>query len=262
MKKQWRKFATLVAASHAEMSEYRVEIVLWILSSIMPFMLMGLWMNASQTGNLGMGPVGFARYFLAVFVVRQVTLVWVIYEFEEDVVKGRLSAHLLHPIDPGWRYLASHLGERMARFPFLVGICAIFFMLYPPALWIPSPTAAGKALFALSAAFALRFLMQYAFAMVAFWSERANAIEDLWFFMYLFLSGFIAPLELFPPTVRRLAELTPFPYLVYMPAQILIGRPVDLGRGMSVMAVWGIAFWILYRLLWKAGLKRYSAMGA
>ena len=262
MNKRWRKFVTLVAASHAEMSEYRVELVLWILSRIMPFVLMGLWMKASHNAGGSLGPVGFARYFLAVFVIRQLTLVWVIYEFEEDVVKGRLSARLLHPIDPGWRYLASHLGERIARFPFLIGVCAAFFVLYPAAFWLPGPADAGRAFAALVAAFALRFLMQYAFAMVAFWSERANAIEDLWFFMYLFLSGFIAPLDLFPDSVRRVAELTPFPYLVYMPARILIGQQVDLTKGFLVMAVWGTGFWFLYRRLWKTGLKRYSAMGA
>jgi ABC-2 type transport system permease protein len=98
--------------------------------------------------------------------------------------------------------------------------------------------------------------------MVAFWSEWANAIEDLWFFAYLFLSGYLAPMTLFPEGVRRLAELTPFPYLIYMPTRILMGQPADVARGLTVSAVWAAVFFLLYRVLWRAGLRRYSGMGA
>jgi len=116
---------------------------------------------------------------------------------------------------------------------------------------------------AMAAAFVLRFVMQYAFAMLTFWTERANAIEDLFFMLYLFLSGFLAPLELFPAGVREFAMLTPFPYLVYVPAQLLIDGPVpDLGRASAVMLAWVVVFIVLYRVMWRAGLKRFSAMGA
>jgi ABC-2 type transport system permease protein len=104
--------------------------------------------------------------------------------------------------------------------------------------------------------------MQYAFAMIAFWSERANAIEDLWFFAYLFLSGYLAPLTLFPAPVRHLAEWTPFPYLIYMPARILMGQPTAVLRGLTISAAWAVLFFVIYRVLWRAGLKRYSGMGA
>ncbi len=257
-----RKFRALLAAGYAEMVEYRAEIYLWVLSGIMPFVLMGLWMEASLTGDTGRDPVEFARYFYSVFVVRQVTLVWVIYEFESLVVRGTLSPYLLQPINPVWRFVASHLGERIARFPFLIALTAIFFALYPQAFWVPSLANFTQACLCLFLAFCLRFIMQYAFAMIAFWSERANAIEDLWFFLYLFLSGFIAPLDLFPSGVRKLAELTPFPYLIYMPAQLMIGNPVNLTKGLSVMALWGGFFFLLYQILWRCGLRRYSAMGA
>ncbi|NLF16908.1 MAG: multidrug ABC transporter permease [Lentisphaerae bacterium] len=258
------KLRTYVVVSYAEMLEYRAEVVLWVLSSIMPFLMMGVWMQASQgtQADLGLTPTEFARYFLCVFLIRQVTLVWVIYEVERHVVEGSLSPRLLQPIDPFWRFFCDHLGERLARLPFLVILTALFFVLYPAALWCPSLRSGLLAALCLAAAFVLRFIMQYAFAMVAFWSERASAIEDFWFFMYLFLSGYLAPLSLFPEGVRRVAEWTPFPYLIYMPAQLLLGRPVDLGRGLAVMAVWTLVFFGLYRLLWRAGLRRYSGMGA
>ena len=253
---------TLVGVNYAYMLEYRAELYLWALAGIMPFFLMGLWMKASETQHLAQRPIDFARYFLAVFVVRQVTIVWVVWEVENDVVNGRLSPYLLQPLNPFWRYFAGHIGERFARLPFITTLIVLFFLIYPKAFFVPKVATFALACSVMFAAFLLRFIMQYAFAMLTFWTERANAIEDLFFMLYLFLSGFLAPLELFPPAVREFALWTPFPYLVYLPAQLLIGGPVDLSRGLIVMAAWGAIFFALYRLLWHLGLRRYAAMGA
>jgi ABC-2 type transport system permease protein len=98
--------------------------------------------------------------------------------------------------------------------------------------------------------------------MFAFWIERAYAIEQFWFLFYLFLSGLIAPLEVFPPVVREIVMWTPFPYLINFPASILIDLPVNVGRGLLIMIDWIIVFWFLSRWLWRRGLKQYSGMGA
>ncbi|UFP92903.1 ABC transporter permease [Gloeobacter morelensis] len=256
------KARTLLAVQYAYMLEYRAELLLWALSGSLPIILMGVWIQAAQGGRFGLGPLDFARYFLAVFVVRQLTVVWVIWEFEREVVEGRLSPLLLQPIDPVWRHVAGHISERFARMPFIVLLVGLFFLLYPQAFWLPRWTDALLFVGLVALVFALRFLIQYTLALLAFWTERASAIEELWFLCYLFLSGLIAPLEVFPPLVREVALWTPFPYLVHFPASLLVGLPVDLPRGLLVMAVWGGLFFVLNRWLWRRGLKQYSGMGA
>jgi ABC-2 type transport system permease protein len=258
-----RKFRALLSVAYADMMQYRAELYLWALSGIMPFILMGLWVRASSETAFALQPIEFARYFLAVFVIRQLTIVWVVWEFEFHVIHGRLSPLLLQPIDPFWRFFTAHISERFARFPFLVILIGFFFVLYPQALWVPSPGRFALACGVMILAFLLRFVMQYTFAMIAFWLERANSIEDLWFMLYLFLSGFLAPLEIFPPAIRNFALCTPFPYMIYLPAQLMVGRQVEhVGRGLLVMTLWGLVFFLIYRHLWRRGLKHYSAMGA
>lgn len=257
-----RTIGVLLSVSYAYMVEYRAELLLWALSGSLPLIMMGVWTEASQQGSFGLTPIDFARYFLAVFLVRQFTVVWVIWEFEREVVEGKLSPQLLQPIDPVWRHFFSHIAERLARLPFVFGLIAFFFVLYPQAFWIPDPLSALLAALVIAMAFVLRFVIQYTFALFAFWTERAAALEELWFLLYLFLSGLIAPLEVFPPAVRDLVAWTPFPYLVNFPASLLVGLPVDVPRGIAVMLGWGIAFFVLNRWLWRLGLKQYSGMGA
>lgn len=257
-----KRIGTLLSVYYAYMLEYRAELVLWVLSGSLPLILMGVWNQAAQQGQFGLGPLQFVRYFLVAFMVRQITVVWVIWEFEKEVVQGQLSNYLLQPIDPVWRHVAEHTAERFARLPFVLMLLALFLLLYPQAAWVPQPGRLLLFAIAVVLVFALRFLIQYTFAMFSFWTERATAIEQFWFLIYLFLSGMIAPLDVFPEGLRAVVNWLPFPYLVYFPAALLTGLPVNVGQGFLAIALWGLFFWVLNRWLWRRGLKRYSGMGA
>ncbi len=253
---------TLFLAYYAYMLEYRAELLLWALSGSLPFILMGIWMQASAGGKFGLQPIDFARYFLSAYIVRQFNVVWVIFDFEKEVVQGKLSPKLLQPIDPVWHHIFNHIAERFARLPFIIVLLILFFLLYPQSFWLPSITNSLLFFLVVILAFILRFIIQYTFAMFSFWIEKAGAIEQFWFLLYLFLSGFIAPLEVFPETVRQFVLWTPFPYLVHFPAAILVGLPVDIGKGLIAILVWIVIILIINRWLWRLGLKHYSGMGA
>ncbi|HIK44631.1 MAG TPA: ABC-2 family transporter protein [Leptolyngbyaceae cyanobacterium M65_K2018_010] len=252
----------MLSVYYAYMVEYRAELLFWVLSGTFPLILMGLWAEAAQSGQFSLDPRELVQYFLAVFLVRQFTVVWVIWEFEREVVEGKLSPYLLQPIDPVWRHFFSHVAERFARLPFALVLIGVFLLLYPQAAWFPKPANLLLAAVAIGMAFALRFLMQYTFALMAFWTERATALEQFWFLLYTFLSGMVAPLALFPETVRAIVLWTPFPYLIYFPASLLVNRPDHVAQGFLAMALWGGLFFAVNRWLWRQGLRQYSGMGA
>lgn len=259
----FKKIRTMLGVQYSLMLEYRAEIFLWVLVGILPFILMGVWMKVAAQGQSGFSEPEFARYFLAVFIVRQFTIVWVAYDLEWLVSQGRLSPLLLRPMDPVWQFVSGHLGEQLTRLPFWIIIVGLFCVLYPQAIHpIPSLQTLVLTLIAIATAFIVRFVMQYTFALVAFWVERASAIEQLSYVPYLFLAGMVAPLEMFPPAVRTIAEYTPYPYMLYFPASILIGRAQNIGHSFMILGIWFVIFLVLNRLMWRAGLKHYSGMGA
>jgi ABC-2 type transport system permease protein len=256
-----RKARALFGLYLSYMLEFRAEIYLWVAASVLPLILLGVWAEAAASGAYSLSRVEFIRYFVAVFVVRQFTFIWVIWEFDELVVTGNLSQQLLQPLDPVWRFVASHVTERVVRLPLMLAVVGACFVVYPESRWLPTVTQFLSAAALLMTAFAVRFMMQYMMSMLAFWSERAASIEELWFVVHLFLSGLIAPLDVYPESVRRLTELTPFPYLIYYPVNLLLGRGAPFGRALLVLGVWGGLAWIVQRRLWRRGLMRYSAMG-
>ena len=95
-------------------------------------------------------------------------MVWVIYDFEKEILEGKLSLKLLQPLDPIWHHLGNHLGERVARIPFVLLLSIFFFVLYPQAFWLPNITNLLLFILAAIMAFALGFIIQYTFARFAF----------------------------------------------------------------------------------------------
>ncbi|MCP9887291.1 ABC-2 family transporter protein [Cyanobium sp. ATX 6A2] len=270
---RWRLARTLWLVQFAYMAEYRAEIALWALSGVLPFIMLGLWSAAAGSGaggglDLGLSPAELGRYFLCVFVVRQFSVVWVVWQFEEDALQGRLSPYLLQPLHPLWRYVAAHQAEQATRLPFVLLIASLFFLLQPQSFAWPGPARVLLGVLAVGLAFAINFLLQSLIATLCFWSERASALERLLYVPTVFLSGLVAPLQAFPPELRRLALHTPFPYLIGFPAQVLAGNPMGEGQpfglaaGFAAMALWIALLLPLLVLLWRAGVRRYSAMGA
>ncbi len=244
------------------MLEYRVEIALWALSGVLPFIMFSLWSENDVGNSFGLNDIGLARYFLSAFLVRQFSVVWVVFSFEEDSLSGRLSPYLLQPLHPLLRYVAAHLAEQATRLPFAIVIALFFFVLNPSSFWIPSLGQFFLACLSTYLAFSIAFLLQSLVASLCFWTEKSSALERLIFVPYLFLSGLLVPLSAFPEKVLFLAKLTPFPYLINFPAKILSGMPVNLLDGFFYQFLWIAILLPSVNTLWKLGVRRYTAMGA
>lgn len=259
------------------MTTYRAEIFLWALATSLPLIMMGIWVQAGASGAFsGFTSVDAARYFIGVFIFRQLTICWVIYEFEWNVVSGRLSPMLLHPVDPIWRYIMMHAGEQFTRLPFSVVFISLSLFIFPEALWgdgeghglwLPQWWRVLLAIGFGYVAFLLRFFIAYTISMFAFWVERVSALEGLNYIPYLFLSGLVVPIQTLPEGLQELILWTPYPYVLWFPAQLIAAPPEAMPpamilRGLVTITAWLAVFFVLQRILWRRGLRHYSAMGA
>jgi len=262
LRRSWPIARALLASQYATMLEYRAEIALWALAGVLPLIMLGVWQGSGAGVAAGLSPRELGRYFLAAFVVRQFTVVWLIHVFEEDTLQGKLSPQLLQPLHPLWRYLASHLAEQATRLPFVLVMLGLLALWQPGILPLPGPGRLLLALLAIGAAFALRFILQIILTMACFWTERAAALDRLLLIPYLFLSGLVAPLSTFPPPVRAFAEATPFPSMLAFPAGLLAGEPVNVLGGFASLAAWCGLLLPIALVLWRVGIRRYAALGA
>jgi len=185
------------------------------------------------------------------------------FEYEYRVRHGSLSFALLRPVHPIHSDLADNVSSKLISLPLVLVSALVLALVFRPVFAI-HPWAAAAFVPALLLAFALRFLLEWTLALAAFWTTRVGAINQVYFIAALFLSGQMAPLSLLPAPLRAAADILPFRWTTSFPVELLLGRvgwPETL-RGLGMQAAWVVLCFFLLRLVWRAGVKVYSAVGA
>jgi ABC-2 type transport system permease protein len=175
---------------------------------------------------------------------------------------GKVSPYLIQPLNPFFRYFAQHLAEQITRFPFAIIIAFFFFLFNPESIWIPNLGILLLSGISTFLSFLIQFLIQSIVACLCFWTEKASSIERLLFIPTLFLSGLLAPVASFPDYVKSWIYLTPFPYLIDFPANLLSGNAKNISAGLIMQIFWILLFYPVFRKVWLAGTKKYTAMGS
>ncbi len=256
------KIFTLLKVQYSNMLEYRVEIALWAVSGIIPFFMLNIWTNNNLNEAININNTMLSRYFLSAFFVRQFSVVWVVFSFEEDALLGKLSPYIIQPLNPFFRYFTQHIAEQITRFPFALIIAIFFFLFNPESIWFPNLIFLFLSFISTFLSFLIQFLIQSIIACLCFWTEKASSIERLFFIPTLFLSGLLAPVASFPKYVKSWIYFTPFPYLIDFPANLLSGNKTNISGGFIMQILWILLLFPLFTKIWYEGTKKYTAMGS
>lgn len=262
-----RKVRVLFSMQFALMAEYRAEVVIWMLSGTLSLVMMLVWMAqaAAAPGGMvrGYTPADFATYFLSTWLVSQLLVVWVSHELDYEIRQGVLSPKLLRPLDPFWQHLLGHVSERFIRIVPMLALLGVFTWLSGARYtthWWAYPAALGLVVLGFSA----RFLWEYTIGLLSFWTDSSSSFQEIVWLVYAALGGMFAPLAFYPDWVQRIAVWTPFPYMLGLPSQLLAGKATlaQAGQGALILTGWLAVFWLVRGTVWRAGLRKYGAVGA
>lgn len=261
-----RRYWALMRSAWLVDLQYRASIALWMLWGVTePVLALGIWWSVAGTGEVGgFGRADFARYFFGVTLVGQLTTAWDAWYIDRWIREGEMNYRLARPVPPVHEAVADNLAYK-ARTGSIVLVAWLLVALAWPIVRLPfDPGRWALALVAVVLAAAIRFLNGYATGLLAFWTTRATALVELQFGLSLFLSGRIAPLSLLPAPARAVADALWFPSMLAFPVDVLTGavhgRDAYL-RGFGAQLLWLAIWWLLYRLVWARGLRRYGAVG-
>jgi ABC-2 type transport system permease protein len=251
--------------SLATMFQYRAALVIWLLGQVLdPVIYLIVWSTVSVAsgGEVGGYTTGeFAAYFLVLMVVNHLTFTWIMWEYEYRVREGSLSASLLRPVHPIHADVADNLSSKTLSTPFILAAAVLLgFVFHPTFHFVPWAVVAFVPAVAL--AFLLRFVVEWTLAQAAFWTTRVSSLNQLYFVALLFLSGQVAPLTLFPPALQTAAALLPFRWMISFPVELVLGNltPEQTATGFAAQLTWIAIGLLLLRLVWRAGVRVYSAV--
>lgn len=259
-----RAYPTLLRVGLAGAVAYRAEMIVWMLTTTMPLVSLALWSSVAESGPVGpFTQRGFVSYFLATLVVRQLTGSWLVWILNQEIRSGTLGGRLLKPIHPLLVYSAENLAAIPLRSLLVLPIAVVAVFAFEPGALPSSPATLLLWLLSLLGAWLINFFIMALIGSVAFFLESSTAIFDLWMAAFMILSGYLIPLDLFPPSVRALTHALPFRYTLGVPVEIITGtlRGAELHNAMVIQWAYVLGISASALLVWRAGVKRFSAYG-
>ena len=218
-----------------------------------PLIYLFVWSTAASGKTVGGFSRGeFVAYYLVLILVNQLTYAQTNWTVGDAIRYGRMNSLLLRPMSPGYDALASEIAGKVVYMVFVIPVVAILALVLRPELHITLQN--GLAFVpALALAWALRFLWGYWLELLAFWAARADALLAVQDSLVFVLAGLVAPTALLPDWLQGTATALPFRYMV--------GFPVEVLTGFAFQSGWLGVTLILFITIWRAGIRRYTAVG-
>ncbi|HXG47528.1 MAG TPA: ABC-2 family transporter protein [Methylomirabilota bacterium] len=250
---------------------YRVNFLFRALLGLIPltatlFLWRAIYSGRGEGGEVAAYSLAaMTSYYLLVTIVDALTAVteddW---QVAADIKDGHVSQFLLKPIDYLTYRLCLFVSGRLI-YTAVAALPVAGFIWLQREYFVAPPDALTFAAFAVSVVLTglLQFFVSYTMALLAFWVlEVATFIFILYAFEYV-AGGHLFPLDILPPAIAAALNYTPFPYMLYFPVSVYLGRVSGdaLWTGLATQAFWVLATYGLARFVWSRGIRKYSAVG-
>jgi ABC-2 type transport system permease protein len=264
-----RKYWHVIGIGMQNTLAYRVNFLFRCLFGLIPlFATISLWraIYAGKEGDVaGYSLAEMISYYLVVTVVDMLTAVneddW---QIAADIKDGNISQFLLKPVD----YLSYRLclfwsGRLIYTVVALVPVGLFILAHRQYFLWPPDAATAGWFAVSLALTGLLQFFLSYTMALLAFWVLEVSTFIFIVFAFEYIAGGHLFPLDILPPVAQQILYLTPFPYQMFFPVNVYLGRVTgtELAHGLVIQACWVMAAFLLARFVWARGLRKYGAVG-
>lgn len=204
-------------------------------------------------------------YYLILTLVDALTVVaeddW---QIAADIREGTISQFLVRPINYlGYRMTLYFAGRSIYSVVAVVpvGLFILYMRQYlvGPASW----EMLGFTVLATFLAGILQFLMAYTLALLAFWVLDVSTFIFIAFAVEYLASGHLFPLDVLPKGLQLVLNLTPYPYLLYFPVGLYLGKfsDAEVWQGFAMQMMWVCIAFAMARWVLSRGVKRYSAFG-
>jgi ABC-2 type transport system permease protein len=269
----FRKYLRIFRVSLIERFAYRGDFFLATFLRFLPMLTTILLWTAVYQGAAAAGRTDLAgfryqemiAYLLLVHISRMFSsMPGLAAGICRDIRTGALKKYLTQPLDLFGYLLAYRAAHKVAyimttAFPYaiLFAICHKFFA------GVPDPITFAGYVASLLLGFFIGFFFETCVGMIGFWFLENNSILYAISTVNYFVSGHMFPIDLLGEPWVTILKFLPTQYLAYFPAMVFLGKVqgAELAWGLTGAAAWVVGLMIIARLLYRRGLRRYSAYG-
>ncbi|TDD25457.1 hypothetical protein E1218_14860 [Kribbella turkmenica] len=262
-----RVLRRMTAAQIVGASIYRGAWTIFMVANIcVPIISLLIWRTAIANGaRLPIDERYVTTYFVLLSFVTMATSSWMTGFLAEYIRLGRLSSWMVRPASVLLSFVANNLSEKVLKLIALVPMIGVLWWIFRDSMNIPAGPGRWT-VFAVSIVLGaiLVFTIDLLIGSLAFWMDDVTALAQARLIIASVLSGAVVPLALMPDWSRGFIDNQPFRFTVSFPVEIVAGNlsGQELLVGLGIQAGYVVVLGILARLVWSAGLRAYSAVGA
>ena len=186
------------------------------------------------------------------------------FQISREIREGMLNPILLRPLPYGLYRFSLFLAGRCAYLTAaVIPVVLCFFLLSRVVPLQLENLDLLRGLPALFGSALLQFSLTLCLSLTSFWFLDISALIFLVYSLEFLAGGHVFPLDLLPPPVFAVARLLPFAYEYWFPTASLCGTISHQAwqAGLCLQLGWALAFLVLARFIWQAGLRKYTAAG-
>jgi ABC-2 type transport system permease protein len=264
------KYLQIFKISFQEEFAYKVNFIMWrvrnVFQIIITFFLWSTIFSNPDQLIFGYDRAKILTYVFALMIVRAIVLSARAVDVSSDVAEGNLSNHLVKPISYFKYWFTRDIASKTLNLGFAaVEFTALFLILKPTFYFQTNIFVLLAFLISVTIAMLIYFCILFLTSAVPFWAPELG-----WGSQFLvnvvileFLSGSLFPIDILPAGLQRIVMSTPFPYMIYFPVQVYLGKIIGVAQvqGFIVSIAWLFILWFAMKNVWNKGLKVYQALG-
>lgn len=261
------KYGKVFSVSLQNNIEYKFNFISQLLFSLIPFatnLLLWVVLYGSNPKNLGMTLKEMVVYYCFILVIENLVYNDLHQVVAGHIKDGELSRFLITPCN----YHLYQIFKALAKNMMYLGFFALPVIVFSVVLNQTYHFGIGIVtwllfMLALVLASVINILVNLIIGTIAFFMTEVRCLFISMDILKGLLIGKVFPISLMPKTLYRVLTHTPFQFICYFPAMILLGKynAAELFRNFSMGIGWVIVLMGLTNLLWKIGLTKYSAVG-
>jgi ABC-2 type transport system permease protein len=105
------------------------------------------------------------------------------------------------------------------------------------------------------------FLLDFLVGILAFWLGRIESLRIVYSLLLRLVSGALVPISFFPQSIQSVLAVLPFQYMYYVPISVVVEATEVTLVDYVVPVLWVCFLFILLKIAWSRGLKRFEVQG-
>lgn len=258
------RYLNIFFLSAQEALAERSRLFVWfLLGLISPLVLILFWRGSNNLGGWTIEQI--ISYYLLVIAMSA----FVMSHHEDriatiDIKEGGLTAYLLKPFSYFWIRFFNEIAYRVIQGAFGFIILFVFMQIFPKLfVFTDSVVIIFLSILAIVLALLLIFIVKTIVGITAFWITESRGVFEAFDVILTLFAGYLMPVVFLPQQLQYFIYLSPFPYMIYFPVIALEGKlqKLELIQIIGVQILWITFFYILYKKMWKEGIKKYTGVG-